>query len=59
MKGIKCTVVCNTRWGYIMSPKECKSKSEAKKYANDLGMAYRIFVNGKLTERGWGPKGCY
>jgi len=42
-----------------MSPKECKSKSEAKKYANDLGMAYRIFVNGKLTERGWGPKGCY
>jgi hypothetical protein len=52
-KGIKCTVICNTRWGYCMTPRECKSISEAVRYAKDLGMAYRVFVDGKVVKSGW------
>lgn len=53
---VSCTVVCNTKWGYLLQPKHCKSKAEARKYAEDLGMAYRIFVDGKCVERGWREK---
>lgn len=50
---IKCTVICNTKWGYCMTPKECKSKAEARRYAKEMGMAYRIFINNKCVESGW------
>lgn len=52
-KGIKCIVICNTKWGYCMTPRECKSISEAVRYAKDLGMAYRVFVDGKVVKSGW------
>ena len=57
MRGIArpCIVVCNTKWGYIMTPYECSSIAEAKRYARDLGLAYRIFdkVTGKFICSGW------
>ena len=46
-----CTVICNTKWGYCCAPRECKSISEAIRYANDLGMAYRIFIDGELVKK--------
>ena len=49
----QCTVICNTKNGYCISPKECKSIREAIQYAKDLDLAYRIFVDGKLVKRGW------
>lgn len=52
-KAIPCTVICNTKYGYCLTPVECKSISEAVRYAKDLDMAYRIFVNGKCVRRGW------
>lgn len=52
-KAKECYVVCNTKWGYCMQPHKCKSISEAIRYANDLGMAYRIFVDGKCVKSGW------
>ena len=54
MNNIPCTVVCNTKMGYCMTPKKCSSIKEALQYARDLGMAYRIFdENGKLIKSGW------
>lgn len=46
----ECEVICNTKWGYCLAPYKCKSISEAIRYANDLGMAYRIFVDGKCIQ---------
>ena len=43
----ECTIICNTRWGYCMTPKKCKSIAEAIRYAKEMEMAFRIFVNGK------------
>lgn len=42
-KAIKCYVICNNRWGYICGQKECNSIAEAKRYAQGMGFAYRIF----------------
>ena len=54
MNNIPCTVICNTKMGYCMTPKKCSSIKEALQYARDLGMAYRIFdENGKLIKSGW------
>ena len=52
-KAKECEVICNTRWGYCMTPYKCKSISEAIRYAKDLGMAYRIFVDGVCVKSGW------
>lgn len=53
MKGKKCTLILNTRWGYCCSPMQCSSISEAMRTAKAAGMPYRIFVNGKLYKSGW------
>ena len=53
MKGKKCTLILNTRWGYCLSPMQCGSISEALREARESGMAYRIFINGKLYKSGW------
>lgn len=42
-KSKKCLLVMNTRSGYIMSPIKCKSMAEAKRIAEKMGFAYRIF----------------
>ena len=52
-KAIPCTVICNTRNGYCLTPKECASISEAIKYAKETKLAYRIFVDNKVIKRGW------
>lgn len=52
-KAKKCTVICNTKNGYCMSPKECSSIRQGIAYAKDMGMAYRIFAEGKLVKSGW------
>lgn len=52
-KAIPCTVICNTRNGYCLTQKGCKSISEAIRYAKELDLAYRIFVNGKYIKNGW------
>ena len=49
----ECTVIVNTRWGYCMEPKKCKSIAEAVKYAKEMEMAYRVFVGGECVKRGW------
>lgn len=46
-KAIKCYVVCNNRWGYTCGQKECNSIAEAKRYAQGMGFAYRIFDESK------------
>ena len=53
MKAQPCKLVMNTRWGYVMHPVECKSIREALRIAKEDGMAYRIFVGGKLVKSGW------
>ena len=52
-KGVTCTVICNTKWGYCMQPYKCKSIREAIKYAKELGMAYRIFIDEVCIKSGW------
>lgn len=52
-KSIPCTVICNTRNGYCLTPKKCKSISEAIRYAKEMKLAYRIFVGEKVIKRGW------
>lgn len=52
-KPIPCTVICNTKNGYCLTPKECKSISEAIRYAKEMKLAYRIFVGEKVIKRGW------
>ena len=52
-KAQKCTVICNTKNGYCISPKECNSIREAVRYAKELDLAYRILVDGKLVKYGW------
>lgn len=53
-KSIPCTVVCNTKYGYCMTPKECKSIREALRYAKNMGMAYRIIdKEGNVIRAGW------
>lgn len=54
MKAKPCTLVLNTRWGYILSPIDCDSIKQALGLAKDFGMAYRIFDHsGKLLRSGW------
>ena len=45
--------ICNTINGYCLTPKECKSISEAIRYAKETKLAYRIFVDGKCIKSGW------
>lgn len=52
-KAIPCTVICNTKNGYCLTPKQCNSIREAIKYAKELDLAYRIFVDGKCIKSGW------
>lgn len=52
-KSIPCTVICNCKNGYCLTPKHCNSIREAIRYAKSLGLAYRIFVNGKCIKSGW------
>lgn len=53
-KAISCTVICNTKNGYCMQPVKKDSISAAMQYAKEMGMAYRIFVDGKCVKSG-GP----
>lgn len=53
MKSKECTVICNTKLGYCMTPHKCKSINEAIRYAKRLDMAYRIFIGGKCVKSGW------
>ena len=48
-----CTIVFNTRAGYVMQPIQCRSISAALRLARESGLAYRIFIDGKLYKRGW------
>ena len=52
-KAKECIIICNTKWGYCMTPHKCKSISEVIRYAKDMDMAYRIFVDGKCVKSGW------
>lgn len=52
-KSIPCTIICNTRNGYCLTPEECKSIREAIRYAKEMKLAYRIFVDNKVIKRGW------
>lgn len=49
----KCTLLLNTKWGYVLKPVCCKSIKEAIDIARETGLAYRIFVNGELKKSGW------
>ena len=53
MKSIPCTLIMNTKYGYILSPVQCNSIRQAIKTAKQAGLAYRIFVNGKQVRQGW------
>lgn len=53
MKAKPCKIVFNTKWGYCMTPIECKSIAEAIRLAKEEEMAFRIFVNGKCVKSGW------
>lgn len=48
----ECVVVCNTKNGYCMQPRQCRSIAEGIRYAKSMGMAYRIFIDGKLFRMG-------
>lgn len=52
-KAKPCKIVFNTKWGYCMSPIECKSIAEAIRIAKKEEMAFRIFVDGKCVKSGW------
>ena len=52
-KSIPCTVICNTRNGYCLTPKECNSIREAIRYVKETKLAYSIFVNGECIKSGW------
>ena len=52
-KSIPCTVICNTKNGYCLTPVECSSIRKAIWHAKGLGLAYRIFVDGKCIKSGW------
>ena len=51
----KCTLIMNTKNGYILTPKECKSIAEAIRTANAAGLAYRVIIDGKTVKAGWNP----
>ena len=34
-----------------MTPVKCKSIAEAVRHANDMGIAYRVFVNGECVKK--------
>ena len=53
MKSIPCTLIMNTKNGYILSPVQCNSIRQAVKTAKENGLAYRIFVNGEQIKQGW------
>lgn len=52
-KAKECTIICNTKWGFCMTPVKCKSIREALRYAKETGMAYRIFIDDKCVKSGW------
>lgn len=52
-KPIECTVICNTPWGYCMTPEKFPSIRAAIRHAKQLDLAYRIFVNGVCIKSGW------
>lgn len=49
----KCEIIFNTRWGYCMQHIKCKSIAEAIREAKEIGMAFRIFVDGRCVKSGW------
>lgn len=54
-KPIPCKVICNTQWGYCMTPREFPSLRQGIKYGRESGLfAYRVFVNDKVVYRGFG-----
>lgn len=48
-----CKIIFNTKWGYCMTPTDCKSIAEAIRLAKEVGMAFRIFIDGKCVKSGW------
>lgn len=54
MKAKECTLIINTRSGYIVSEVKCKSIREAVREAKEgIGFAYRIFVGNKCIKSGF------
>ena len=54
MKPIQCKVICNTKWGYCMTPREFPSIRQAVGHARNSGcFAYRVFVGGKVVRSGF------
>lgn len=49
----KCTLLLNTRNGYVLQPIECKSIAEAMREARESELAYRIVIDGKVVKSGW------
>ena len=52
-KSKPCKIIFNTKWGYCITPIECKSILEAIRLAKETEMAFRIFINGKCVKSGW------
>ena len=52
-KAKECIVICNIRNGYCLQPYKCKSINEVLRYAKELELAYRIFIDGKCIRSGW------
>ena len=45
MKNKPCTLIVNSRWGYIFTPIKCSSIAEARRRGKEYpGFAYRIIV---------------
>ena len=53
MKGIKCEIIYNTLWGYVLTPRKFNSVRAALRDAHYEGMAFRLFIGGKMIKAGW------
>ena len=49
----ECVVIYNTKNGYCLTERKFRSIKEAIEDTKEVGMAYRLFVDGKLRKRGW------
>lgn len=49
----KCTILYNTKWGYVMQPITFPSIASAIRDAKERQMAFRIFINNQCIKRGW------
>ena len=47
----ECTIICITKGGCKLPPHKCNSISEAIRYADMLGTAYKIFIDGECVKQ--------